>query len=841
MNEQEDYAEDKPKKKKGAMSERELLSIVDAQEKRALGYGDGELSHQRTDALRYYNGELLGNEVEGRSQVTTTEVFDTVEWILPSLLKVFTASDKAVEFEPERPSDEKGAKQSTTACNYVFYRQNPGFQILYTFFKDALLEKNGYVEVYYDKSDRKRKERYQGLSREQLIQLVNTDGVELLAATSYPDPTFQPQPMGGMQPDPMAQGVAGAVAPDLYDVQIEVEEEHGRVCVENVAPEEMLVDVSHKEVDLSGANFVARRFQKTISQLEELGYDTSEINSTSAEGAEVETSGEFLARKLFNEERLYTDTDSEDRAMRKVWVTKAFIRVDFDGDDVAELRRVIRVGNVVLENEETDIIPFASCTPIIQPHRHIGKSIAEIVMEIQKIRTTLTRQMLDNIYLTNSPRMAVQSTPEGAPMANLDDLLTVRPGGVVRHWGSTPPTPLVIPFMGNSGIQALEYMDTVLESRTGVTKYNQGLDANSLNKTATGISAIMTASQARLELIARIFAETGVKQIFKLIQHCLMTYSNKAMVIRLTDEYVEVDPREWSQGYDMVINVGLGTGDKDQQLMHLMKMAEAQFQFLQMGAPIVTMENVYNTQAKIAENAGFKSIEQFWSDPKKAPPQQQAPDPAQQAAQQQAQADQQKMQLEAAKMQQSAQQAQQQIQMQAQLEQVKLQAAQQTEQMKLQAQAQLEQMRMQAEEAKAAQEAQLKAFELRQKEAFDRWKVEEDNATKVLIAEIGADAKASAPGPDGSPAPKRTSHVDRVAESVIQRLAPALDQHNQTIAMHGQGVQQIAQALSQVAGRVQGMGAKDVVRMERVKGADGRLSGVRKHHADGSVTEVAVA
>jgi acetyl/propionyl-CoA carboxylase alpha subunit len=359
-------------------------------------------------------------------------------------------------------------------------------------------------------------------------------------------------------------------------------------------------------------------------------------------------------------------------------------------------------------------------------------------MEIQKIRTTLTRQMLDNIYLTNSPRMAVQSTPEGAPLANLDDLLTVRPGGVVRHWGSTPPTPLVVPFMGASGIQALEYMDTVLESRTGVTKYNQGLDANSLNKTATGISAIMSASQQRLELIARIFAETGVKQIFKLIQHCLMTYQNKSMIIRLTDEYVEVDPREWSAGYDMVINVGLGTGDKDQQLMHLMKMAEAQFQFIQMGAPIVTMENIYNTQAKIAENAGFKSIEQFWSDPKKAPQQQQQPDPAQQAAQQQAQAEQGKMQLEQAKMQQSAQASQQQAQMQSQIEQAKLQASQQTEQMKAQAAQQIEAARLQAaqetERIRLSSEQAMEAMRL----DFERWKVERESETKIMVAQIGA-------------------------------------------------------------------------------------------------------
>jgi DNA polymerase III gamma/tau subunit len=293
--------------------------------------------------------------------------------------------------------------------------------------------------------------------------------------------------------------------------------------------------------------------------------------------------------------------------------------------------------------------------------------------------------------------------------------------------------------MGASGIQALEYMDTVLESRTGVTKYNQGLDANSLNKTATGISAIMSASQQRLELIARIFAETGVKQIFKLIQHCLMTYQNKSMIIRLTDEYVEVDPREWSAGYDMVINVGLGTGDKDQQLMHLMKMAEAQFQFLQMGAPIVTMENIYNTQAKIAENAGFKSIEQFWSDPKKAPPQQQQPDPAQQAAQAQAQAEQGKMQFEQQKAQAEFQQKAQASQQQIQLEDAKMQASQQTEQMKLQAMQELE-----AFKAKLAQETELKKAAMQAAASIEVARINADQADRAAGMQAQVDSQNAA-------------------------------------------------------------------------------------------------
>jgi hypothetical protein len=733
-----------PAKSKG-MTDLELLAIVDAQEKRSLGYGDGELSKQRSEAIKRYNGELYGDEVVGQSSVLTSEVFDTVEWILPSLLRIFTASDKAVEFAPETPEDEKGAKQSTLAANYVFYRQNPGFTILYSFFKDALIEKNGYVEVYYDKSERTKKESYQGLSQGQLTQLVSTPGVELLEADEYPDPSFQ------QQPDPMAAGVGMAMQtpiqpPMLYDCKISVTEPYGKVCIENIAPEEMLVDVAHKDVDLQNCNFSARRFQRTISDLDAAGYDTTKIVLTSSDDDGVETSDEFLTRKQYDEERLYEDDNTTDRSMRKVWVTKAFIRVDYDGDGKAELRRIVRVGKVILENEETDVVPFACLTPIIQTHRHIGKSVAEIVLELQKIGTAVTRQTLNNLYLTNMPRMLVQSDTNGAPLANLDDLLTVRVGGVVRHWGTRDPAPLTVPFMGQHGIQMLEYLNTVKENRTGVTRYNQGVDADSLNKTASGISQIMNASQQRIELIARIFAETGVKQLFRLIQHCLMTYQNKSMMLQLTDGFEEIDPREWSDSYDMVINVGLGTGDKNQQLEHLKAIAEAQFQLIQTQMGVVTPKNIYTTQTKIAENAGFKNVEDFWTDP--APegedgqpvPQEQPPerpDPAMVEAQGKLQLEQQKM------------------QMQGQMEAQKAQQTAQMEQVKLQAQQQGEAMKMQAAQAQAQAKLQMEREHMTASVALEQWKAQQEAELAVFKAKLDADTKlqiaAMQPKPEARP------------------------------------------------------------------------------------------
>lgn len=642
------------------MTDAELLSIIEAEEKRALGYGDGELSADREQALKYYNGELYGNEQEGRSAIVTREVADTVEWILPTLLDIFTASDKAVEFQPEKPNDEESTKQATDTCNYVFYKQNNGFVTLYSFFKDALIQKNGYVKVYYEKGQKKRKETYRGLSDGQMQQLLSQENVEVKAHSAYPDPSA-PQ----MAPMPMAVGSAMGQPPQvpmLHDVIIEVSQEYGQTRCIPIPPEEMLISVDHGEVDLQNAPFVAHRCQKTLSDLTDMGYDTAELEAGGDDDNAVESSGEWLERRQYDEEQTYTQAEAAvmDRSMRKIWVTEAYIRADFDGDGIAELRKVMKSGRVILENEETDVIPFAAITPVIMTHRHIGKSVADLIMDLQLIKSTLMRQVLDNIYFTNSPRNAVLSTPQGVPQANLDDLLTVRPGGVVREYVPNAVRPLTVPFMGQYGLQVMEYIDTVSAKRTGVTDNLAGLDSDSLNKTARGATITQNNAMMRIKLIARIFAETGVKALFKLILHCLATHQDKAMIVRLTDKFVEVDPRAWDTSWDMTVNVGLGTGNKDQQLMHLQTITQAQMAFLQAGLPIVNPKNLYNVQARIVENAGFKSVEEFWTDPEQQQqqPQQQQPDPRmiamqqeQQMKQQQAQAD---MQMEQAKMQQKA-------------------------------------------------------------------------------------------------------------------------------------------------------------------------------------------
>lgn len=568
------------------MTEEDLLSLISEEERQAIGYQFGELSAEREGAMNYYMGRPFGNEEEGKSQIVSTDVRDSIEGILPSLLDMFTSSKDAVEFEPVGLEDEEDAKAATALCNHVFYKQNNGFLLMYQWFKDACLQKNGVVKFWYEKSEKKTKETYTGLNELELFELLQ-------------DPRVTISEVG--------EGT----------ITVEVMENQGKVCVANVPPEEFLITTKHNSILLQDCPFVEHRMRKTISELKEMGHDVPDIRG---DDDGVEFSPEYLARRQFPEEAL--ESDPSDPALRRVWVSEIYVRVDFDGDGYAELRRVLKCGNVILENEETDYIPFAALTPILMPHRFFGLSMADTVADIQFHKSVLWRQMMDNLYLTNNPRNLVLEN-----QANLDDLLVSRVGGIVRQKVPNAVTPLETRFVAGQSFPMLEYLDQVKENRSGVTRYNQGSDADSLNKTATGISRIMNASEQRIKLIGRVFAETGVKELFKGILHCLQKYSTAPMQLRLLGEVTVIDPRQWKNQWDVTINVGLGTGDKTQTLIHLQTIATIQKELKMAGIAWVTDENLYNMARKIAEASGFQSEGLFFTPPETVPPQEPVPSP----------------------------------------------------------------------------------------------------------------------------------------------------------------------------------------------------------------------
>jgi len=593
----------------------QLRAIINSEINNSIGFMGSNLTSQRKKSMEYYMGEKLGTEIDGRSQVVSTDVADTIETILPNLLRIFTASDQVVKCEPVKSEDVPLAEQATNYINYIFNKDNPGFSILYTWFKDALLEKNGIVKVYWDDSSSVEQETYENLNDQEYQLLVDDENVTVVEEESFVDEKMKAA-MDLLLVEATKQGklVADEPTPMLHNCVIKRTSRGGKVKIENVPPEEFLIQRTAKSIE--SANFVAHRVSKTRSDLIEMGFDKEVVEN-------LPTTNNII----LNNERLtrYSDIDQSpldnapDNSTAEIEIYECYVRCDIDGDGVAELRKVIVAGESgyeILSNESCDNIPFCSLTPIPMPHRFYGRSVAELVEDVQLVKSTVMRQLLDNMYLTNNNRVAIMDG-----MVNLDDLLTSRPGGVVRT--KQPPSQVMLPMQSQTISQQafplLEYLDTVRETRTGITRYNQGLDADSLNKTATGVNAIMTQSQMRMELIARVFAETGIKDLFRRIFELTCKYQDKERIVELNNQFIPVKPTEWRNRFNISITVGLGSGSKEQQIMMLNNILERQLQAFQLQGnreyPMVSLKNIYNSLAKIIENAGLKNVENYFVNP----------------------------------------------------------------------------------------------------------------------------------------------------------------------------------------------------------------------------------
>ena len=688
------------------MQEFDLQAIIENEIDNAIGYINTETVEERRDALMAYNREPYGNEVEGRSTIVTGEVAEAVDGALPQLLRVFTQSDDVVRFEPKAPGDEEKAKQATEYCNWVLMNDNPGFEVFQTWFKDALLQKAGVIKVWWNDETSVDKEKYENLSEEELTLLLADGQMEVVKQRQtqigeVPVPPTPEQMMLAQQtnvpPEMTMQPVFS------YNVTVKKINKKGSVKVENVPPEEFLI--SKKARRIADAPFVAHRRLTTRSELISMGFKADEIDELPAYD-DLTFTPERVARFPNGEQ---PDDPSLDTSMDEIETFECYIRTDYDEDGIAELRRVFYAGGTILENEECDFIPFCSICPIPMPHKFFGHSLADRVVDIQKIKTTITRQMLDNLYLSNNARMAVVDG-----QVNLDDMLTVTPGGIVRVKNNQAITPLQVPLVAGQAFPMLAYMDEIQQKRTGVTQASQGLDPNILqNTTATAVAMVQNAGAAKVELIARIFAETGVKDLFKSILHLVCKYQDKERIVRMRGKFVAIDPREWSNEYDLTVNVGLGTGNREQQMAMVAAILQKQEQIMsQMGIanPLVSPSQYRNTLGRFIESAGFKDTSEFFREitpemeQQMMQPQQQQPDPATAALMQQAQA---QMQITQAKAQADIQLNQAKAQADIQLQREKAAADIQLAREKAAAQMELKSAEFQAE-------AQLKAFEVSQ-------------------------------------------------------------------------------------------------------------------------------
>lgn len=737
------------------MSDDQLRAVTDGEMRQAVGYWSGKLANQRLKAMAYYLGEakldLSPPEVEGRSTVVSPDVRNTIESMLPQLMVKFCGGDSVVEFEPNKPGDEAKAAQATDYCNHCFFARNNGERVAYAWMKDALLSKNGIIKVWWDTRSEETREEYMGMSDIELAQLMDDDEIEVTEQKSYPDEDdaeqrqeaiqqltqqLQQAAMAAQQGNPQAQQAVMQLQQQLaqidqqppkllFDVTCKRVIPGGKIKVENVPPEEFLI--SRKAKTIADAGFVGHRVVRSASELTAMGYKN--VDQLTSDDSSASLNMERIERLAYDDELAYLNTDTVstlDPSQRLIWVTECYVRVDFDGDGIAELRKVVRAGNQILDNEIVDVCPFVDITPVPMPHKFFGLSVADLALEAQRIKTSILRAQLDNLYLSvNGRTFAVDG------QVNMDDLLTSRPGGVVRI-----KQPGAVGMLdqgrgdGGAAMGMMEYMQGYLEDSTGWTRYNQGSDGDSLNQTATGVNQITNRADMRLDLIARNFAE-GFRNLFRLMLRLCSQYQSKEEMVKLRGEWVSVNPRDWRTGFDTTVNVGLGTGSKDQQVQHLMMMAQQQQFGLQIGT--ATPQNVFEAQKELAKALGFKNGDKFFSDPAKNPPPQQ-PNPAQmqmQVEQAKAQAQAQLKQMELAA---DAQKFQAETQIRLQELQLKSQAKLQEVQASLELQAANDQRDAEREQHKAELDAALKAQEAQ----MERWKAQLESKTRVVVAQIQA-------------------------------------------------------------------------------------------------------
>jgi len=751
------------------ITDEDLITRVDQELRAAQDYMGGKLAVQRRKALQYYlalpEGDLAPPEVDGRSSVVSTDVSDTVEWLLPSLLKIFTASDRVVQLNPRKQGMEQDAEDATDYLNWIFNTQNAGFRCLHTMFKDALISKTGILKVWWEDKVDEAREEYEGLSDQELTELIEDKEVEPIEHTSRPDEDdaeqrdkalqqltqqLQQATQAAQQGNPQAQQAVQQMQQQiahiqqqppvmLHDVTVKRTRQAAQVRIEPVPPEEFFI--SRQAKTIADAPFVAHVREWLVSDLRANGYKIEDDELPQDDAGMVGRSMERAQRWSFDDSTAPFPNMSEppsDPSMRRVWVVEAYLRSDVDGDGIAEWRRLLKCGEKILDNVECDGPPFVAVTPIPMPHRFVGLSIADLAMGAQKQKTSLIRSVQDNINLqVNGRYYAVDG------QVNLDDLLTSRPGGVVRIKNPGAVGSLN-QGMGNMGdvYHMLEYAETQKENRTGFTRQSAGADANAINKTATGVSIVTNRADMRTELIARVFAETGVKDLFVQMLKLVCKYQHQPAEFNLNGRWLNLNPREWRHRFDVVVNVGLGTNDAQQKQVHLGNLLQMQERLAPMG--IVGPKEIYNAAAEMVKAIGYKDANRFLQNPQNTPPKPPPPDP--------------KLQIEQMKLQAAGQHKQMDAQLQTQIEQAKGQATMQIEQAKLEMQMQVERAKMDAQmqvdinrqraeaeqqQLKARAEAQLAQMEAdhrhnleRERIELERWKAKLASDTQIYIEQM---------------------------------------------------------------------------------------------------------
>lgn len=600
------------------MNDDDLRQLVDGEVAEAAAWAGTNLAGDRERNLAYYLGMPMGNEVPGRSQAKSLDVFEVIESVVPDLLEPFFAGDNIGEFEPAEPGDEDYVEQATDYINHIIKKKNDGFITFNTWAKDGLMSKVGIVRAWWDKTPRIKKESYTGLTDAQLVRFVNDKKVTITAHDAYPDPDDEQHRAEAMQamqsaPPEQQQAIAAMLQQprqQLHDIDVTIDRGPVGERIDNVPPELFVISRGAKKQ--GEASVIGEFRQYTRSDLIEMGYPRRQVENLS----EYDIPNGINELALRAQDATYGNLDDPqaDTSMQKLWLFYGFIRADVDGDGVAEWRRILMGGNDLLENVEVDDHEYCMWSPILLPHRVIGMAYADAMIEVQDTKTALLRQYLDSLYIANNP-----STFAVDGQVNIEDLLSTRIGKVVRMKQPNMAGPLIQASVANESMQGLELMDTVREGRLGVTRYTQGLQPDAMHDTASGSAQLLTQAQKRTKMALRIFGEVGVKMLFKKLLKLSCAHQDKPTTLRMRGEWVDYDPRNWNDEMDVNTEVGLGAGDRDQEIQFLNLMAPYFQEAASVG--VVTPQNVYQLGRRLLKAGRIKGAEdKLLTDPSKVPP-----------------------------------------------------------------------------------------------------------------------------------------------------------------------------------------------------------------------------
>ena len=571
------------------MSDEEFRYIVYQAIEDSQTYIDSYIAPQREEAMSYYLGNAFGNEEDGRSQVVMTEVRDTVLAMLPSLLRIFTGGDKILEFVPKNPEDVAAAEQATDLINYIFMQENSGFRVLHDSIKDALILKTGILNWYKLDDESVEYYNYTGLSVPEANMIAQDKDVEVDVYNEETDLLTGEQ---------------------VVSMSIRRIKRTPRYIVECVPPEQFLID--NEAMSIDDAIYVGRRRLMTISDLVAMGYDRDAIEMNAGTGG-FEMNQEVIVRNPADQS-FFGVTQTSDETTDKVFYVESYIRVDKDGDGIAELHRVCTIGNgsYILHDEVVQAAPFSILSPDPTPHTIFGQSIADQTMDLQLIKSSIMRNTLDSLAQSIHPRTVVV---EG--QVNLDDVMNNETGAIIRARNPGAVVPFSTPFVGQQALGVMAYLDEVKTQRTGISRTSQGLDADVLQSTTrAAVQAQLTASQDRIEMIARLFAD-GLKRCFQGLLQLVVQHQDKAKIMRLRNQFVPVDPRGWDGTMDMVVNIALGRGSDEMRLMGLQQIAQMQQMMIEKygpSNPMVDLTQYRNTLAQMTTLQGFMDPTAFWKE-----------------------------------------------------------------------------------------------------------------------------------------------------------------------------------------------------------------------------------